>query len=663
VLSVAAESVASRGRPHASALSAGELAWIAVIPCAIVAAIALLLLGPLVGDALFRPSAERLWPPGGPQTVGEPDPAKLGRYAIAVLAPLLSAGVILAAARRGPRLSPRTTRTLVLASQALLVAFVVLAVLGQYGLVLPDRPLPRLFDLEAILVAGILAAAGVLAMRRPSFAQRIGRLARETPTRRAAGLALAVAVAATAMLDGLFTDGVDNGKLVWSVNAAFAVLDGRTPLVDFHPIYAKLLPYAAAIAMAAFGTTALVYTIALGTLSALSLVAVYAVFRRIVKGPLLALALFVPFVALSDYEHVMVMTAMFPMRYGGAYLMAWLTVRHIDRRGGDNSRTWPLFAVGGLVAVDGLEFGVAALAAALVALACARPPRSRHDALQLAGQVAGGLLVAVTAVSLLTLLRAGAFPDPAILLEWPRIFTKLGWFARPMPPVSLHLAVYATFVAAILVAAVRLRSRRGEIPLTGMLAWSGVFGLLASSYYIGNSDESKILALFSAWAFALMLLTIATVQALAARGWRRPSLAEGLVLLGFALAACSVIRLTPPQEQIERLAHEPQPAYQPAAERFIGRLTRKGQSVAILLPMGHRFAYELGLVNVFPYETQDEIVTRSQLELVLDTIRREGVHDIFLLESLTAPAQMAMLTEAGFTIRAQEGQFVALGDA
>jgi hypothetical protein len=660
VSSAAASSAIPTGVQRARALTAADLAWIAAIPCALVTALALVALGPLVGDVLFRPSAERLWPPEGLQTVGQPEPDKLGRYVIAVLAPLLTAGAILLAARRPPRLRPRATQALVLASQALLLAFVAFAVLGQHGVALAERPLPRVFGVGTILAAGALAAAGVLAMRQPGIARWVARLARETPGRRAAGPLVAGVVAAAWLLDGLITDGVDGSQLVYTVNTSFAVLDGRTPLVDLHPIYAKLLPYAGALAMAAFGTTALVYTIAMGALSTLSLVAAYAVLRRIVSSSLLGLALFVPFVALSDLEHPMLMTAMFPMRYGGAYLMAWLVARRIDRR--DDRSAWPLFAVGGVVALNELEFGMAALVATLVALVCASPPRSRRAALRLGRDVVSGSLVALVAISLLTLLRAGALPDPAILLEWPRIFTRLGWFARPMPPVSLHLAVYATFAAAVLLAAVRLQgAQRGDL-LTSMLAWGGVFGLLAGSYYVGNSDEGKLATMYSAWAFALVLLTIASVRALAARRWRRPSLAEGLVLLGFCLAVCSIARLTPPQDQIARLADEPPPMYQPAAERFIRGLTQPGQKVAILMPIGHRFSYELGLDDVFPYETQDEIVTRSQLQLVLDMIRRERVHDVFLLASLTAPAQMAMIRRAGFSVRAQDDQFVALGD-
>jgi hypothetical protein len=641
---------------QARVLTAAELAWIAAIPCAIVTLAAILVLGPVVGHALFPPSADRLWPPDGPQTIGRHEPVKFGRYLLAAVAPVLLASVVLVAGRRELRLQARRVQALTLTSQALVLAVLALGVLGQRGVVHAEH----LFGVGTLLAAAGIALSGVTALRSARVAGWIERVARDSPRRRAACFAFATIAAATWLLDGLVTDGIDNNTLVWTVNDAFAVLDGRTPLVDLHSIYAKLLPYAGAVTMAAFGQTALVYTITMAVLSTLALLGVYAVFRRIVVSSPLALGLFVPFVALSDVAHPMMYNALFPMRYGGAYLMVWLTARRIDRR--NTSSAWPLFAVGGLVVVNELEFGTAALAATLVALVCAGPPRAGRDAVRLAVDVVGGILVALAAVSLFTLLRAGALPDPDVLLEWPRIFTGLGWFSLPMPAASLHLAIYATFAATIAVAAVRMLRADRDILLTSMLAWGGVFGLLAGSYYVGRPDHLKLVSMFSAWGFALALLTIVSVRSLAARRWRRPAFGELLVLFGFALALCSIVRVTPPQKQIARLVDEPAPAYQPAARRFVGGLTHRGEKVAILLPLGHRFAYELGLDNVFPYTTQDDLVTRGQWQRIIDSIRREHVHTIFLLASITVPAQMAVLQAVGFTARAQEEQFVELAD-
>jgi hypothetical protein len=189
-----------------------------------------------------------------------------------------------------------------------------------------------------------------------------------------------------------------------------------------------------------------------------------------------------------------------------------------------------------------------------------------------------------------------------------------------------------------------------------------VFGLAAGGYYAGRSDDLKLVSMFSAWAFALALLTIVVARELSARRWRRPSPAQVLVLFGAALAVCSIAWLPSPQQQLSRVLDEPPATYRPVAEQFIDALTRPGEQVAILMPMGHRFAYELGLENVFPYPTQDALVTHWQLRTTLDAIRRAHVHRVFLYSRITAPAHLEELERAGFHPRAQAGVLLALAD-
>lgn len=641
--------------PRARGLTPAETAWIALLPCALAGLLAILVLGPPLGHLLFPPpGAEGLWPPGWEESQGRPEPVKQARYLLAVAAPLLLAGTVLVRARRGPALRPGAIRALTVASQGLLLAFVAFAVLGQYGALPGQRRLPHVFGPGTLAVAAALVALALALLRRAGATGWIARLARETPARRAAGLAIAAVVAGTWLAEGVTTERLveDVGSLDWTLNDAFAVLNGRTPLVDFHLLYAKLLPYPAAAVLAVFGRTALVYTLLMALLSVLALLGAYAILRRLTRSSLLALGLFVPFVALSDVGHTMTLTAMWPMRYGGAYLMAWLCARHVERRAPRHA--WALFLVGGLVAINDLEFGVAALLASTTALLCARPPRSLRDVWPLAVELLAGVLGAVALVTLPTLLRAGAPPSPAVLLEWPRIFSRLGWFSMPMPLASLHLAIYATLVGAIALAAVRLRRGVSDALLTAMLAWSGVFGLLAGSYYVGRSDDVKLVSMFSAWAFALVLLTIACARALAARGWRRPAPAQVLVLLGFALAACSIVHVPSPVQQLRRLASSPPQVYRPTAERFVRAHTRRGEKVAILLPMSYRIAEDLGLDDVSPYGTEEALVTRWQIEYVLDAVHRAHAHEIFLKEGRISPAQIAAFELAGFRERAAQ---------
>ncbi|HEX4804918.1 MAG TPA: hypothetical protein VFU94_03375, partial [Conexibacter sp.] len=550
---------------------------------------------------------------------------------------------------------------------ALMAALVAVALLKQQLLLDVGAPAPPLFGLVAVATAAALVLLTIVAGRRAGGAA-LARLARETPARRRCGLALAAGLAAAWQLEAVMTDRVvgDAGGLnfSWTLNDAIAVLDGRTPFVDYHVIYAKLLPYPTALVLGAFGTTTLAYTLFMAALNVLALLAVYGVFRLLARSSLLALVLLVPFMAVSDSGGVpiyggqvspMTLSAMWPMRYGGVFLLAWLTARHLA--GLWPRRAWVVFLVGGLVAINTLEFGAGALAATLAALVCARPPRSWRAGLRLAAEGAGGIAAAVALVAIATVARAGALPRASLLLEWPRIFTTLGWFSLPLPLWGLHLAIYATFAAAVLVAGVRLARRDADALLTGMLAWSGVFGLCAGGYFVGRPDLQRLGALLAAWSFALTPLTIVVARELTRRGWRRPRTAELLVLLGFALSVCSIARFPLPWREVERLTSaRPAPTYLASTERFVGSIAQPGERIAILVPMSFRIAHDLGLRNVAPYGFMNAVVTRDQMRTLLDAIERARVADVvtpkvgsFLLqEGEIAPEQLRALFALGY---------------
>jgi hypothetical protein len=351
----------------------------------------------------------------------------------------------------------------------------------------------------------------------------------------------------------------------------------------------------------------------------------------------------------------MTLSEVFPMRYGGAYLLAWLTARHLDAH--RPRHVWTLGFVGGLVTINNLEFGGSATVATFAALACARPPRSVAAARRLAAQGAAGLVSAIAVVCLITLARAGALPDPAQLFEWPRIFTQLGWFSLPLRLFGLHLAIYATFAGSITLAAVRLARGDDDRLLTGMLVWAGVLGLLGGGYFIGRPDVQRLNVILSGWGFAVALLTIACGRALAARGWRRPTLPESLVLFGFGLSVCLLSHLSPPQHQIARLTQSlPAPVYPIAAERFVRERTHRGERVAILLPMSFRISHDLNLDNVSPYGFMNAIVTQRQMRTLIDALRREHVASVFVpapysflvQEGDSAPEQLEALIAEGF---------------
>ena len=423
----------------------------------------------------------------------------------------------------------------------------------------------------------------------------------------------------------------------WWIDETYAVLDGLTPLANFTSPYGHLWPYFAASAMALLGASIGVFTVAMATGSGAALIAIFAVFRRILRSSAAALAVYLPFLATGFFVELgplanryapSTLLSMFPMRYAGPYLLAWLTARHVD--GAAPRRLTALFLAAGFVAINGLEFGVPALGATLAAILWTRPWSwaTIGRVLRAAALGVGG---AAALYALFTLIRAGSLPDYGALTFYPKLYGVVGYDLLPMPAVGFHLVLYATFAAAIVVATVRAVDRHPDVLLTGMLAWSGVFGLGAGGYFAGRSHPEVLIDLFSAWALALVLLLVVVVRAMLARASRWPRPAELAVLLGFGIAVCSLAQVPTPWSQLRRLRHDAPPwQYGPAAaERFVARFTKPGEHVAILMIPSHQIAYDVGVRNVAPYIGWDWMPFKEQVEQTFDALDRSGGRKAF----------------------------------
>jgi hypothetical protein len=653
------------------AATPGDVAWIAALPCALLLLALIVTLDAPLGHALLQPPHVHWWPYWGPRLGHLPEPAEHAGFLFALLAPVALAGIATATVRRRARLPQAVIAALVRASGALLVAFVLVCLVVQstrtFGYPYGSFPFRRVYFTPPTLVVALALAVTVAAALHAERARAwLVRWTRESTYRRRAALLLAALATAVWILPGVQTDGsvgAANG-LTWVnvpfwLEEPFAVLDGRLPLVHFHAQYSQLLPYLAAGSMSLLGTSLGVYTTLLVTMSGLGMLAVYALLRRVVGSSLPALALYLPVLAtgffteagpLANRHGPVTLLSMFPMRYTGAYVVAWLTARHLD--GAAPRRLLLLAFAAGVVLVNNVDFGMPAFAAMLVAVALTRQPRSRRAAARLLAAALLGLLGAVAALVLVTLVVGGTLPRPGWFFTFTRLYGVDGFGAMPMPRIGFHLAIYATFAAVIVVAAVRAATHAEERVLTAMLAWSGVFGLGASAYYVGRSLPEVLISMFSAWALALALLLVVVVRALARRPARWPSLPEIAVLAGFGLAVCSLAQTPLPWTQIDRIAtRTPQPAYaHTATERFVARLTRPGERVAILTPLGHRIAYDLGLVNVSPYSELQVMLVREQLGETIADLRAARGSKLFLPIEQLYPEQLDALVRAGFRV-------------
>jgi hypothetical protein len=240
-------------------------------------------------------------------------------------------------------------------------------------------------------------------------------------------------------------------------------------------------------------------------------------------------------------------------------------------------------------------------------------------------------------------------PDLGLLMRFSRLFGLYGFAMFPMPRLGLHLAIYATFVGALAVATVRALQAEPNRVLTGMLAWSALFGFGASAYFVGGSAPDNLPAVFFPWALALTLLAIPAISAIRTASPRRPPLAAAACLFFFAVTVCSLAQTPMPSGQLDRLSRTAPPILaRPHGQAFIAAHTRPGERVAILGLLGHRIGFNVGVVNTSPYSNSLVIATPRQLDETIATLRAEGGRKLFLDMKLTDAEIQGEVERAGF---------------
>jgi hypothetical protein len=673
----------------APALTPSDAAWLAAVPCALLTLLLVVLLGPAVGGLLPSSTPADFF--DITHRMLRPEPDEQGRFLVALAGPLLLVGATALLVRRSPRLPVTAIAPLVWTAQAVVIGFALVCLAIQYGLeygVEYEAPEPfrqRYFTPATLVVAVLGAGAIVAAVRSERARALVARWARETPVKAIAWTAVAVVLVVVWMLHAFNTEAtIGNASppaayhLPFTLDETYAVLNGRSPLVDFTAQYGSLLPYPTAALMALTSTSVGMFSALMCVLSGLALLAMYGVLRRVTRSSLTAFVLFVPFLATSFFllrgplenrYTLATILADYPLRFAGPWLLAWLVARHLDSA--RPRAAWPLFLVGGLVAMNNTDHGIPALAAVVAALLWAGGPLTWPRVRTLALQAGGGLLGAVALVALLTLGRAGALPDPALMLRFARLFAGAGYAMLPMPELGLHTILYVTFAAALAVATVRaLGAARapGDDPdrervLTGALAFSAIFGLASGSYYAGRSHPEVLVTSFAIWSFALALLTVVVVRRLAARPARWPEPAAAACLVAFCVAVCSLAQTPTPWSQIERLGDTTEAVLRtPAGQAFVTANAERGERVAILLTLGHRIAENVGVQNVAPYTSAGAMPAREQLADTIAALRDEGGRKLFTFapaEGFAIPDLHADLEAAGFRLEANdaEGRF------
>lgn len=569
---------------------------------------------------------------------------------LALTAPLLLTGAVVLGMRHARPLPAATIERLVTAVQVIALAFVMACYVVQYR---------HIFRLEVSMTSDrtvyfrpitLLAAAGIaFALGSAMASERIGRifarLTRERLLSQLAGLGVATLAAAVWLLSAVnFESTIANANeaimhhLPFWLDEVFAVLDHRTPLVDFAAQYGSLLPYPLAGAMTLVGASIGVFSVAMSLISLMAMLAVYVTLRRVVRSSVTALLLFLPFLATSFFMMegplenryaISNLFGTFPLRYAAPFLLLWLVARHLDAA--FPRRIWPLFLVGGLTILNNADFGIPACGATVAALLWSSRRVTLSGLLRLAAGAALGLGLAYALVSIATLGRTGSLPHLDLLFRYARVWALAGWGTVPMTPtIGVSTIVYLTYVAAIGVATVRAAASAPDRLMTGLLAWSGIFGLGIGSYYIGRSHPQVLTNMFPAWALSITLLFVLSVRAIVRRQPRRPTLPEGACLFAFAVLVCSLPQMPTPWSQLDRLRVKGPPIYEHYfGEQFIGDHTRRGEAVAILAPLGHRTAYNLGITDVTPYTGSKSMPAINQVDHTLELLQAAGGRKVF----------------------------------
>lgn len=660
----------SRAADRPGPVDAADLGWILLLPAVLIAVPAIALLAPIGGRLLLPDPGYHYWP--GIVVVRKAT-VHIG-YVLFVLAALAYAASIVAL--RGAQLRPRLRRLLVALAQAGVLAFVVVCWIAQRrGVVAGERK--AYFTPATLTVAAVVTAAVALGVHlRRGGARRLDPLAllRRADVRAVGWACLGVAVLATLLwlLPAIHTDRATPSGAAYLDSLFFdessAVVDGRSPLVNMVA-YGTLWPYLAAIPLWAAGGAFAAFSVTMATIAGAAMLAVHGVLRRVTGSPLLALGLYLPVLATSffieettggDRYDPGTYFGMFPLRYAGPYLLAGLTVWQLGRKPADRWSLRLLFAAGGLVALNNVDFGGAALLASAAAVLVVRRPPDRAALGRIALDAAIGLAAALALVSLLTLVRAGSLPHLALLTRYGRVFVDGGAENLRLPVLGFQLVVSATFVAAAAVAAVRVaRGERGDL-LGGMLAWCAIFGFGASVYYYAyRSHPDVLISLFSIWSLTLALLVVAALRgAPAARPRRWPSAPALAVTFGFALAVCSLAQVPSPWGELQRIGRPTAdvPGSVPAGgfreapvTQIVAEQTRPGERVVILSQVGHRVARDARVVNVSPYTGLEQMPAIEQLDETVGILRREGGTKLFVAQP-SPPGMEAELSRLGFVL-------------
>ena len=686
-LSHEATTPGAKRAPDAAERDARVFFWSTLLPIAAATAFVVAFVAPLI--AAPAPSREQIAAEFIAALVEHCRPEGLEqlRYVLAVLVPVaLMAAALLLRRRRGPAasaatpssltsrtplgvLSPPRAWTLRWARPKTALA------LGAQGLLLvtalaawafEDWRGMHYFREPAALAWAVMGGAAVWLYRHhraPQGRQHLVRFAAWCRARPSLASLTAVAWTAAFLLTCVFSDASlahafanTRYHLDFTMGEFAATMNGRTPLVDLMPQYQNLSPVLLSPWFRLLGLSVTTYTLTMGALSLGGLLFIYSVYVRVTASRWRALVLYLPFVGHSLhpahkgegglYENAFNYFGVGPLRYFGLLLLAAATAWYLAQP--SRRRLALVSTLAGAVALNNLDFGVPSALGVLFCALLFAPPARRSllatrvsrliHALRTAAVGIGGTLAGFALGLLVLRLHGGAWPELAALVEYQRSFAQVGFFMLPLPPLGMYGLLYLSFMAAILIALAASVTPGDDSAAArvqhGMLAYGGVAGLGALTYYIGRSHAYVLTAVFCAWGLVLGLLAWRAWLHWRGRGlpWRPGAglgtivrVAPSVATLALCLALLpDAMNVPSPLTQGRRLSTPPAGA--PSGDADAVALVRKyvpaGRPTVVVYPRGHWLALQAGVDNRSPFVHPGSLLLRRQVDLLMGAIDR-----------------------------------------
>jgi hypothetical protein len=452
----------------------------------------------------------------------------------------------------------------------------------------------------------------------------------------------------------------------------YSVVGGLTPLVDFTPQYASVLPYLYAPFLMLKPMSIGMFTVVNTGAATLALLCGYGALRLLTGRPLRALFLYVPVVALASVPipgamdggrvaTVSTYFAVMPMRYAGPLVCLGL-VALLAHRNGNRRLMIGVGIASGLTLINNFEFGLPTLCAVLVAAwistytARTGVRRTAQHLLPLAGGIVAALLLFVV----LSVARTGQVPDPLAATYFSRQFAGAGFYMLPFGPVFAFPAiVFLTFAGAVLIGITptligRRKANAHARVEAAVLTFTGIFGMGAFAYFVGRSHPSVLTAVFCAWGFALAALSHVALRWLSStRGAGR--VGSPLAILTIAMfVICGTAALGQSAyalEQVERIFTTSETARASAATPTkaiaIARDCISPETSSIIfLPYGLKIAQAANLQDHAPFNHPGSVKSAQQLAVLSNSIVRNHVR-AFLSGPLAGELE-ATLRSRGF---------------